>query len=102
MEITHDALAAAARRGQRMTVEYGATSVRYDEALRLIRVQLASGRELLISPDAVASLQGAAIDDLAGVRLSPSRLGLYFPALDVDLSIPNLYHSEDGRHICVV
>jgi hypothetical protein len=84
-----------------MVREYGATAVRYDSSLRLVRVALASGQELQFSPLAIDGLRNAPEAQLAHVELSPSGLGLYFPDLDVDLSIPNLYHSEDGRLIRV-
>jgi hypothetical protein len=90
---------AATDRGTRLKQTYGAASVRYDASAGLVRVMLTTGQELLISREAVNALRSASDAALASVRLSPSRLGLYFPELDMDLSIPNLYQSEDGRHI---
>lgn len=102
MAVSPEAFAAATQRGERMSAEYGATGARYDPARGLVRVALASGRELQFSPLAIDALKDATEQALLNVQLSPSRLGLYFPDLDVDLSIGNLYHSEDGRLIRVV
>ena len=102
MAVTPEAFEAANRRGARLSAEYGATAVRYDAKRGLVCVSLAGGQELQFSPLAVDALKDASENDLHQVQLSPSRLGLYFPDLDVDLSIPNLFHSEDGRLIRVV
>ena len=102
MAVTPEAFEAAKRRGARSSTEYGAISVKFDAERALVRVVLTGQRELQFSPFAVEELKAATVADLAGVRLSPSKLGLYFPALDVDLSVPNLVHSEDGRRIRIV
>jgi hypothetical protein len=101
MAVSPEAFSAATRRGQRMATEYGATAVKYDAARGLVCVLLGTGRELQFSPLAIDALKAAKEAELANVELTPSGLGLYFPDLDVDLSIPNLYHSEDGRLIRV-
>lgn len=102
MAVTPEAFQAAVRRGARASAENGAISARYDVERHLVRVVLQGRRELQFSPVAVQELRVATEQELVQVRLSPSRLGLYFPALDVDLSISNLLQSEDGQRFRVV
>jgi hypothetical protein len=102
MAVTREAVESASRRGARLGAEYGATGVRYDATEHMVCIQLNAACELQVSPLAVRALHGAPERALSNVRLSASKLGLYFPDLDVDLSIPNLVHSEDGRQIRLV
>jgi hypothetical protein len=101
MEITREAFEAATRRGKRLEAEYGATSVRYDQKLGMVRVALRSKKELRFYPSAIRGLTEATPDQLRSVELGPAGVSLYFPDVDVDLSIPGLVHDVDGRHIVI-
>lgn len=65
-------------------------SVRYDRRVSRLVLTLASGLELLIPPRLVKALAHARQDELTAVELTPSGLGVHFPALDEDIYLPTL------------
>ncbi len=96
MAITAEAFESASRHGQKLQSEYAATRAFHDKRTGKVIVELASGWEIGFPPGAVQGLESATEADLDQLELSPSRLGLYFPTLDVDLSIPALFHQQTG------
>jgi hypothetical protein len=96
MAITAEQFEAATRRGQKIEDEYAATRAYHDKRTGKIVVELASGWEIGFPPSAVEGLEAAVDADLDQLELTPSRLGLHFPTLDVDLSIPALFHKQTG------
>lgn len=96
MAITAEAFEAANRRGRSLEDEYAATRAYHDKRTGKVVVELDSGWEIAFPPRAVQGLETAEDADLDQLELTPSRLGLHFPTLDVDLSIPALFHQQTG------
>lgn len=63
---------------------------RYDRRSARVVLQLASGLQVAFLPADVQGLQAATPHDLATIEISPSGLGLHFPALDADVYVPAL------------
>jgi hypothetical protein len=91
MSISDTDFKAANERGARQRAGFPSiTSVRYDRRVGRIVIALASGLELAFAPRDVQGLTQARPADLAEIEISPSGLGLHFPALDADLYLPSL------------
>ena len=91
MAISHKNFDAANRRAAQTKAKHAvATKVRYDARRKRIVLRLESGVELAFAPHLAQGLEGASAADLAGAQISPSGLGLHFPALDADLYLPGL------------
>ncbi len=73
-----------------------AVAARYDQRARRIIVSLHTGLELMIPPDLVEGLQDAEPEDLVEIEISPSGLGLHWPALDADVYVPGLLAGQFG------
>lgn len=71
-------------------LEPKAVAARYQPRKRRIIVTLDSGAEFVFPPALAEGLTGARPKDLAAVEVSPAGLGLYWPTLDVDLSVAGL------------
>lgn len=67
-----------------------ATSAQYDPAKDEVVVCLNTGLSLSFKPGDAAGLGRAQACDLMQIEVSPSGLGLHFPALDADLYLPSL------------
>ena len=63
---------------------------RFDRRSRRVIVELRNRAKFIFPPELVEGLDGAAIDDLARVDVSPSGAGLHWPTLDVDFGLPAL------------
>lgn len=96
MAITPDALERANRRGKATQAEYAALAARFDEESGRVVVSLHSDMEFTFPPTAIQGLEQARPAELKDLRLTPSGLGIYFPKLDVDISIPGLLHGVTG------
>ena len=91
MAISEEDIEAANRRAVQTKAKHAvATKVRYDARRKRIVLHLESGVELAFAPHLAQGLEGASAADLAGAQISPSGLGLHFPALDADLYLPGL------------
>lgn len=91
MEIRDDKFEAANRRAkERLHTTPKAISARYDRRIGRVVIALSSGLELAFSPHYAQGLEHAKPDQLTGIEISPSGLGLHFPQLDVDLYLPAL------------
>ena len=77
---------AAATRAAQPTAQ----AARYDRRTGRVVVTLSNGLELGFKPHDAQGLEAARPADLAVVEISPSGLGLHFPALDADLYVPAL------------
>ncbi len=77
---------AAAKKASLPTV----VSVRYDQKMDRMVIQLSSGLELMFSPKQVQGLEHATPADLADIEITPSGLGIHFPKVDADLYLPGL------------
>jgi len=96
-EMSDDAVALANRRAERKQAQYPrAIAVRFDRRIARLVVELESGLGLTMSPKDVQGLQDARPEDLAGAEISPSGLGIHFPKIDMDLSLPGLLEGYLG------
>lgn len=91
MEITEAAFDAATQHGQQQRqAQPGATAARYDRRTGRVVLTLSNGLELGFKPHDAQGLEQAKPAQLAVIEISPSGLGLHFPALDADLDLPAL------------
>jgi len=90
-------IAAAEARGRelRETTPY-AVAARYDRRAGMVVVDLSNKATFSFPPSLSQDLQGASPADLARIEITPSGFGLYWPALDADLSIPGLLAGRFG------
>ena len=82
--------AAEQRAAQRLLSTPVALSARYDRRVGRVVVALNNGIELGFRPQTVQGLEKARVQDLKTITVSPSGLGLHFPALDADVYLPGL------------
>lgn len=82
--------AANARAAARLAATPTVVAARYDRRVGRIVVALSSGLEIAFRPHDAQGLEAARPAQLAGIEISPSGLGLHFPALDADLYLPAL------------
>jgi len=73
-----------------------AVAARYDRRVGRIVVALGSGLELAFPPRLAEGLEGASIEDLSEIEITPSGLGLHWPRLDADLYVPGLIEGVFG------
>lgn len=73
-----------------------AVTARYDCRLKRVFVTLQSGLALAFRPADVEGLEHASIEQLGEIEISPSGLGLHFPAVDADVYIPGLVAGAFG------
>jgi hypothetical protein len=91
MAITEEAFAAATRRAAaRLHQSPGVVGAYFDAVSERLVIELNTDMELRFPPHAIEGLSNASPEELAVIEVSPSGLGLHFPALDVDLYIPSL------------
>lgn len=67
-----------------------AVVARYDRRRGRVVIALNTGIEIAFRPQSAQGLEHAQADDLTRIDISPSGLGLHFPALDADLYLPSL------------
>jgi hypothetical protein len=65
-------------------------AARYDRRIGRVVVDLSSGLSIAFKAHDAQGLEDARPEHLARIDISPSGLGLHFPALDVDLYLPAL------------
>ncbi len=91
MELTDQQITAANRRAAAKKAALPAVvSVRYDQQMEKLVLQLSSGLELMFSPRQVQGLELATPADLADFEITPSGLGIHFSKVDADLYLPGL------------
>lgn len=96
-EITEEQFNAATKRtSSSARRELQAVSARYDAQSRRVVVVFASGIELRIPARAVQGLESTHVRDLRRIEISPSGLGIHFPAIDVDVFLPALLAGKTG------
>ena len=89
-EINQHLQAARARAQANKANQVHAVEARYDNARDRIVVVLSNGAEFSQPPALAQGLDGADAQALGDVEISPSGLGLHWPALDADLSVTGL------------
>lgn len=67
-----------------------AESAYYEPNSNRIVIKLRNKASFLFPPELVQGLEGASLDDLIQVEVTPSGQELHWEKLDVDLSIPSL------------
>ena len=88
-ELAHADVARA--RGQlEQATEPQARAARFDARKKLIVIRLDSGALFAFPPRLAQGLADARPADLAEIEVSPAGTGLYWPRLDVDLSVQGL------------
>ncbi len=94
----HDAEfnAATERSERRRREEPFAIAARHDRRVGRIVVTLNNGLEVMFSPRHAQGLEHAKPVELAVIEISPSGLGLHWPALDADLYVPALLEGVFG------
>lgn len=83
-----DLEAANARAEERLTSAPVAIAARYDRRIGRVVIVLSSGLEIAFKPHDAQGLEHAKPEQLLGIEISPSGLGLHFPFLDADLYLP--------------
>lgn len=73
-----------------------AVAARYDRRIGRVVISLSSGLDIAFKPHDAQGLAGAKPAQLAGIEISPSGLGIHFPALDADLYLPALLEGYLG------
>jgi hypothetical protein len=76
-----------------------AIAARYDRRIGRLVIDLSSGLSVAFKPQDAQGLERAKPEHLAKIEISPSGLGLHFPALDADLYLPAILEGFLGsRH----
>jgi hypothetical protein len=91
MDYPKDELEAANKRAAaRLSRTPVAVSAHYDRRIGRLVVDLNTGLQIAFKPHDAQGLEEAKPEQLANIEISPSGLGLHFPALDADLYLPGL------------
>jgi hypothetical protein len=91
MDYCKEELEAAHERAEaRLSRTPTATAARYDRRIGRLVIDLSSGLSIAFRPQDAQGLEGAKPEQLAKIEISPSGLGLHFPAIDADLYLPGL------------
>lgn len=80
--------AASERASARLARTPTAIAARYDRRIGRLVIDLSSGLSVAFKPHDAQGLEQAKPDQLNAIEISPSGLGLHFPALDADLYLP--------------
>ena len=67
-----------------------ATAARYDRRIGRLVIDLSSGLSIVFRPQDAQGLEHAKPEQLTKIEISPSGLGLHFPAIDADIYLPGL------------
>src|SRR4029434_3671759 len=100
MAYPEETIAAANKRASaRLARTPPATAARYDRRSGRVVIDLSSGLSIAFKPQQAQGLEHATPEQLRTIDISPSGLGLHFPALDADLYLPGLLQGFRGsRH----
>ena len=82
--------AANERAASRLTKTPTALAARYDRRIGRVVIDLSSGLSIAFKPNDAQGLERAKPEQLNGIEISPSGLGLHFPAIDADLYLPSI------------
>jgi hypothetical protein len=80
---------------ERVTKLY-ATSAQFDSKKKVITIDLANGLSFSFPPKLVEGLSRRSADSLSSIEISPMGTGLYWPKLDVDLTVEGLLSGMFG------
>lgn len=73
-----------------------AVAARLIRARHVLHVTLSNGVEMSIPVDLLQDLQGASLNDLAEIEITPLGNGLHWPRLDADVLVEGLIHGIYG------
>lgn len=96
MEITERDFELAEKRAQALREAGYAVSAQYDRPTGRIIIDLSTGIQLVVPTIKIQDLSGASPEDLERIEVSPTGLGLHWPALDADVFIPGLLQGIFG------
>ena len=97
VQIENEEFAAANKRAAaRLAKTPIVVAARYDRRTSRVVIDLSSGLEVAFKARDAQGLENAKPEDLVGIEVSPSGLGLHFPALDADLYLPALLNGFLG------
>jgi hypothetical protein len=96
MDVSEQEFQAAARRGEELRQSGHAVSAEYDADERRLVVGLSSGVTLLVPVHLMEELAEADPAALHEIEITPSGLGLHWPALDADVYVPGLMQGVFG------
>ncbi|HEX3642590.1 MAG TPA: DUF2442 domain-containing protein [Ktedonobacteraceae bacterium] len=82
--------AANERAAARLSKTPTATAAHYDQHLGRVVIDLSSGLSIMFRPQDTEGLEQASPEQLSEIEISPSGLGLHFPAIDADIYLPSL------------
>jgi Protein of unknown function (DUF2442) len=83
-------VAANKRAAARLAKTPIAIAARYDRRLHRLFIDLSSGLSIAFKPNDAQGLETVKPEQLKKIEISPSGLGLYFPAIDADIYLPAL------------
>ncbi len=75
-----------------------AKSAKYDARSREIRIRLNNGIAAAFPLELIPELKTAAVDDLRKIVVEGRGYGLYFPAIDADISVARLFADHLGAN----
>jgi hypothetical protein len=91
--------AANKRAATRLSKTPTAIAARYDPRIDRLVIDLSSGVSISFRPQDAQGFEQAKPEQLTEIEISPSGLGLHFPAIDVDVYLPGLLEGFLGsRH----
>ena len=90
MAVTEQEFAKSKAEGEALREHGFATAARYDRKAKRLVVSLDNGVEIAVPIDLLEGLAEAAPADLSHIEVTPSGLGLHWPALDTDVYVPAL------------
>jgi len=96
MDIDDKTLLEAEARMQKLRQNGYAVTARYDRRASKVIIKMHTGVQMAIPVRLIEGLADASPADLEHVEISPSGLGLYWPAIDVDIYIPSLMQGIFG------
>lgn len=82
--------AANERAAARLSKTPTATAARYDRRAGRVVIDLSSGLSIAFRPQDAQGFERAKPEQLTRIKISPSGLGLHFPAIDADIYLPGL------------
>lgn len=96
-DLSEAAFATVTARTARMNArQFRAVSARYDGRTRQITIELSNGVSTSFPTSLLPGLEQATAADLATLQIEGAGYGLHVPALDADISIPQLLEDHLG------
>ena len=85
-----------AARTVKKAIPLAAKSAKYDARNREIRIRLNNGIAAAFPLDLIPELKTASVEDLRKIVVEGRGYGLYFPAIDADISVARLFADHLG------